>query len=76
MEEATNLIEGADRVANIFQIDDMRVLGDRGDDRLQPSFLDKGTRGDDRAQFRGLACGNNVLGPGAEIDHGRNAPGR
>ena len=71
------LVGKPDLGAHILEIDEPHLVGRAcASERLELRLLDEGARRDDGRDLGRLARGEDVAGPGREVDHRRDAPGR
>ena len=73
---AANLVEERDGGADVLQIDDRHLLGDRRHHVVEPALLHEHPRGQDGGDLGGLAGRQDVGGAGREVDHRRHPAGR
>ena len=76
VEQAAQLVERSDRLANILQPDDFGMRFKLSDNSLQVGLVDKDARGKNRLHLRRLASGDQRSRPSRVVEHGGHAAGR
>src|SRR5438552_18711976 len=72
-QEAVKLVDEVDAVAQVFEIDDARTLGQRLEIIGEIGSLDEFARSDDGSDLSGAAGRQHVEDAGREIEHRRYA---
>ncbi len=73
LQQRDDLVAEIDALAHIFQINQLRVLGQFSGERLKLGELDKALRGKNFLDVRGVARGAQIHRACREIQHGRGA---
>ena len=71
-EQALDLVGRTDRGADVLEIDDAGLCGDRGHQLVELALLDEGLRREHGLDLRGLHGGEDVDRAGREVEHRRD----